>query len=333
MILTMTNDDIGLSNVNEVEQHAIRSKTRTISFFNQKGGVGKTTTAVNVSHILAEVYHKKVLLIDFDSQGSASLFCGIPIWDGSIPNIGSLITPFAVQGIRATIDDILHVITRGTYTKNVQKKGEFGWEKQTLEYPFDIIPVCGAETSVGELAVHNRNNFIYQNIEYSYFMLKLIVDTIVKECDYDYIIIDTNPSLSSFAINALFASDFLIVPTTMAPEAISGIQSIFKRLEELNLVYPYFAPLGVLYQKCDEKRSLDRSIIEASMFNEFKTRIPDVNTKISKSVNESLIPSMRTEKQYATFRQAFIDLCREIMERIKEFEDENGEIQRIELEY
>lgn len=329
----MINDDIGLNNVNEVEQHAIRSKTRTISFFNQKGGVGKTTTAVNVSQILAEVYSKKVLLIDFDSQGSASLFCGIPIWDGSIPNIGSLITPFAVQGIRATIDDILHVITRGTYTKNVQKKGEFGWEKQTLEYPFDIIPVCGAETSVGELAVHNRNSFIYQNIEYSYFMLKLIVDTIVKECDYDYIIIDTNPSLSSFAINALFASDFLIVPTTMAPEAISGIQSIFKRLEELNLVYPYFAPLGVLYQKCDEKRSLDRSIIEASMFNEFKTRIPDVNTRISKSVNESLIPSMRTEKQYLAFRQSFIDLCKEIMERIKDFEDENGEIQRIELEY
>ena len=119
----------------------------------------------------------------------------------------------------------------------------------------------------------------------------------------------------------------------MAPEAVNGIQSIFRRLEELNLVYPYFAPLGIVYQKYDGKRTLDKSILETSVFDEFETKIPDVNTKVSKSINEGLIPAMRTEKQYATFRQAYIDLCGEIIERIKKYEDENGKIQRIRVQY
>ena len=324
---------IGAENAQQITQDTIKTNTKVIAINNQKGGVAKSTTSVNVAQILAEVYEKNVLLIDFDAQGSASLMTNIPIWDDSMPNIGDLITPLALHGIRPTIDDILNTVTRGTYEKKYQVKGEFGWKTKVEEYPFDIIPVCGTEISIGELAIHDRENFIYQNVEYSYFMLKLVVDTIVEECNYDYIVIDTNPSLSAFAINALFASDFLIVPTTMAPEAISGIQAIFKRLEELNLVYPYFAPLGIVYQKFDGKRTLDRNILESSIFDEFETKIPDVNTKVSKSINDSLIPSMRKEKQFATFRQAFIDLCGEIIQRIEKYEDENGKIQRIRLEY
>lgn len=324
---------MGTENAAQIAQDTIRTNTKVIAINNQKGGVAKSTTSVNTAQILAEVYKKNVLLIDFDAQGSASLMTNIPIWDQNMPNIGDLITPFALYGKRATIDEILSTVTRGTYKKTYQEKGQFGWKYKQEEYPFDIIPVCGTEISVGELAIHDRENFIYENVEYSYFMLKLVVDTIVEECNYDYIIIDTNPSLSAFAINALFASDFLIVPTTMAPEAISGINAIFKRLEELNLVYPYFAPLGIVYQKFDGKRTLDRNILENSIFDEFETKIPDVNTKVSKSINDSLIPSMRTEKQYASFRKAFIDFCGEVIERIEKYEDENGKIQRIRLDY
>lgn len=326
-------DTIGAGETQGVPQDYIKTNTKIIAINNQKGGVMKSTTSVNVAQILAEVYHKNVLLIDFDSQGSSSLYCNVPIWDSTIPNIGDLITPFALYGKRASIDDILNSITRGKYEKTYQEKGKFGWKHKMEEYPFDILPVCGTEISIGELAIHNRESFIYQNVEYSYFMLKLITDTIAEECNYDYVIIDTNPSLSAFAINALFASDFLIIPTTMAPEAVNGIQSIFRRLEELNLVYPYFAPLGIVYQKYDGKRTLDKSILETSVFDEFETKIPDVNTKVSKSINEGLIPAMRAEKQYATFRQAYIDLCGEIIERIKKYEDENGKIQRIRVQY
>ena len=302
----------------------MEGQTRVIAIFNQKGGVGKTTTAVNLAAIFSETFKKKVLLIDVDAQGTATLMCNIPTWDETIPNLGWLLSPFAVQGKRATIDEILTCITRGTYEKSYRKKGEFEWKKEEQEYPFDILPVCGIEVSIAELAINNRNNYIWEHPEESFFMLKMIVDTIIQECNYDYIIIDTNPSLSSFAINALFASDYLIVPTTMTPESINGINAIFKRLEELNLIYPYFQPLGIVYQKYNGGRTLDKDILKNSIFVEFENKIPDVNTKISKSINDNLIPALRTTKEYESFRNAYIHLCQEVQDKINEIEAKGG---------
>lgn len=257
--------------------------------------------------------------------------CNIPTWDDSIPNIGRIIAAYAVDGYQATIDEILSCITNGTYIKNIREKGKFGWIKEEKKYPFDILPVCGPELSIGELAIHDRDNFIYKNIELSFYMLKIVLDKIVKYCDYDYIIVDANPSLSCFAINSLVASDYLIIPTTMATEAVNGIQAIFKRLEELNLVIPYFKPLGIVYQKYDGDRVLDRDIVNNTIFEEFKTKIPDVNTRISQSINENFIPSMRTDKKYLDLRNAYIELCKEIEQKIKDSEKINGPIVRVEI--
>lgn len=302
--------------------------TRVICVYNQKGGVGKSTTAVNISQIMAEVKNKKTLLIDFDSQGTATLMCNIPTWDDSIPNIGQLISGIAVSGNIPEIDEILSCITNGTYIKNTQEKGKFGWKREEKKYPFDILPVCGADLSIGELAINNRQSFIYKHVELSYFMLKIITDKIVEECDYDYIIIDANPSLSMFAVNALVASDYMIIPTTMTTEAVNGIQSIFSRLEELNLVIPFFHPLGIVYQKFDGVRTLDKEILENTIFEEFKAKIPDVNSKISQSINDNFIPAMRTDKKYLPIRQAYIELVNEIEEKIYLYEKENGTIVR-----
>lgn len=308
-----------------------KEQAKVICVYNQKGGVGKSTTAVNISQILAEVYDKKTLLVDFDSQGTATLMCNIPTWDDTIPNIGQLISSFAIDGYRADIDEILGCITNGTYFKNEQKKGSFGWVKTENRYPFDILPVCGADLSIGELASNNKDNFIYKNIELVYYMLKLIIDKIVTNCNYDYIIIDANPSLSTFAVNALVASDYMIIPTTMTTEAVNGIQAIFKRLEELNLVIPFFHPLGIVYQKYDGVRTLDKEILENTMFDEFEAKIPDVNSKISQSINDNFIPSMRTDKKYMPLRTAYINLVKEIEEKIDVYETKNGRIKRNEM--
>ena len=302
--------------------------TRVICVYNQKGGVGKSTTAVNISEIMAEVRNKKVLLVDFDSQGTATLMCNIPTWDDSIPNIGRLISSFALDGYIPEIDDILSCVTNGTYIKNIQEKGKFGWIKEENKYPFDILPVCGADLSIGELAINNRESFIYKNVELSYYMLKIIIDKVVKYCNYDYIIIDANPSLSMFAVNALVASDYMIIPTTMTTEAVNGIQSIFKRLEELNLVIPYFHPLGIVYQKYDGIRTLDKEILENTMFEEFEAKIPDVNSRISQSINDNFIPAMRVDKRYLPLRNAYIQLVDEIEYKIKKYEEEHGTIVR-----
>lgn len=308
-----------------------KKNARVICVYNQKGGVGKSTLSVNVSQILAEVKQKNTLLIDFDAQGTATLMSNIPTWDDSIANVGRLISSYAVNGYRADIDEILSCITNGTYIKSTQKKGVFGWQREEITYPFDILPVCGPELSIGELAIHNRENFIYKNVELSFFMLKLIVDRIVKYCNYDYIIIDANPSLSSFAINSLVASDYLIVPTIMATEAVNGIQAIFQRLEELQLVIPFFHPLGIVYQKFDGIRTLDKDIVSNTIFDEFKTKIPDVNTKISQSINDNFIPAMRTDKRYFPLRESYIRLVDEIENKIEEYERANGQIVRKEM--
>ncbi len=306
-----------------------KKQARCIVFYNQKGGVSKTTSAVCCSQILGEIYNEKVLLIDFDSQGSASLMSNIDILDDSLPSIGTLTCAYAINGHRATIDEILDCVDRGTYEKNFQKKGEFGWEKKEVEYAFDILPVRGVDLSISELALHNPDNYIYKNVNKSFFILKMIIDSIIQECDYTYILVDANPSLSSFALNALFASDYLIVPTTMTPESVSGISSIFARLEELNLVYPYFEPLGILYQKFSGHRTLDKLILNNTVFEPFETKIPDVNTKVSKSINEGVIPVCRTDKAYIELRQSYIDLCKEIMNRIELKEHEHGKLERV----
>lgn len=311
----------------------MKKHTRVITIFNQKGGVAKTTTTVNIAAIMGDVLKKKVLIIDFDAQGSATLMCNLPNWDEEILDIGDLLEGFALDGIVADNDDILSAIHKGGYEKNVQtfnqKERKLEWNLQKIDFPFDIIPVCGTALSIAELAIHRRESFIYQKVEYSFYMLKIIVDKIVNFNYYDYIIIDANPSLSNFAINSLAAADYLIVPTTMTLESISGINNILNRLKELNLMFPHFHTLGILYQRFSGRRTLDRNILDEMDFDEFETKIPDVNTKVSKSISEGKIPSLRnTERDYANFRQSYIDLCNEIEEKIERFESEKGEIQR-----
>ena len=306
-----------------------KNRAKVIVFYNQKGGVSKTTSAVCCSQILGEVYKDKVLLIDFDSQGSASLMSNIDLWNDEQPSIGTLTADYALEGHQASINEILDCVDRGKYEKNIQKKGEFGWEKKEVDYSFDILPVRGIELSISELAVYNKKTFIYQHVERAYFILKLIVDRIIRECDYDYILIDANPSLSLFAINALFASDYLIVPTTMTPESVNGIASIFARLEELNLVYPYFEPLGILYQKFSGKRTLDKLILNNTVFEPFETKIPDVNSRVSKSIDEGMIPVCKMDKSYKGLRESYIELCQEIKDRIEEKEQAHGRLTRV----
>lgn len=306
-----------------------KNRAKCIAIYNQKGGVAKTTTSVCCAQILGEALDKNVLLIDFDSQGSASLMTGIETWDDSSPSIGTLMSDIAIDGHRPAIWEIMDCVSRGKYEHRYQIKGKFGWKTKMKEYDFDILPVRGVDLSVAELALHNDANWVYKNVSKSFLMLKMIVDTIIMEGNYDYIIIDSNPSLSAHAINALFASDYLIVPTTMTPESINGISAIFARLEELNLVYPYFEPLGILYQKFSGNRTLDKLILNNTVFEPFETKIPDVNTKISKSINEGIIPVCKKDKAYAPLRKAYIELCQEIEKRIIKKEAEHGKLQRV----
>ena len=177
---------------------------KIIAFANQKGGVGKTTSAVNVAASLG-ILGKKTLLIDLDPQGNATSGVGIP-----------------KRSLKGTVKEVLtgemdiKTVVLGTNYKNLS-----------------IIPT-NVSLSGAEFDLYNDEGSEY-NLKDA---LKGISD------DYDYIIIDCPPSLGMLTVNAFVASDGILVPMQAefyAVEGLSQLISTTKRVkklynEELNIV-------------------------------------------------------------------------------------------------
>lgn len=160
---------------------------KTICVVNQKGGVGKTTTAVNLGASLA-VVNKKTLIVDFDPQGNASSGLGLDKQDieNNIYNalIGEINIKEAIYSVhKSSLNDCLHVSPSNT-------------------------ELTGAEV---ELLHLDDKEYILKN------MLLMIKD------EYEYIIIDCPPSLGILTINALTAADSVLVPIQCEYYALEGL--------------------------------------------------------------------------------------------------------------
>ena len=160
-------------------ERKVNRKTKIISVVNQKGGVGKTTTAVNLSTALAAI-NKKVLLIDLDPQGNLSTGLGIKSEDREI-NVYDLIMVEKMSMEHALIN---------------------------TKIPFlDIVPsginLSGIEFELSDDI--NKNKKLYNKIS--------IIDS-----KYDFIIIDCPPSLGILTINSLVTSDLIFTCTTWLRE-------------------------------------------------------------------------------------------------------------------
>ena len=145
---------------------------RIIAVANQKGGVGKTTTAINLSASLA-VLEKKILLIDADPQGNATSGCGIDKKTGLL----TLYNIFAQQ-------NVINEVILETEIKNLQ-----------------IVP------STGDLVGAEIELIQYPERE---FILKKTLDAVSSK--YDYIFIDCPPSLGLLTVNALVAAQTVLMP-------------------------------------------------------------------------------------------------------------------------
>ena len=159
---------------------------RIIAIANQKGGVGKTTTSINLSSCLAEL-GKKVLLVDIDPQGNATSGVGI-----------------VKQNLENTVYDLF--IEECTVSECLT---------QSVVDNLNVLPsnvnLSGAEIDL--IGVENRE-----------FILKNILDTI-KDL-YDYIIIDCPPSLNVLTVNAMTAADSVIVPIQCEYYALEGLSQL-----------------------------------------------------------------------------------------------------------
>ncbi|MDE5984374.1 MAG: AAA family ATPase [Eubacterium sp.] len=212
---------------------------KTISIFNQKGGVGKTTTCINFAAALG-IKGKKTLLIDIDPQGNTTSGVGIDKSDIEVSSYDVLINDVPVKdAIQQTRFKNLYVLPAN-------------------------MNLAGAELELAE----NESRFK---------VLKKALAAVVM--DYDYIIIDCPPSLGLLSLNSLTASDTLIVPLQCEYYALEGLSQLISTVRTVKQNYNEHLELeGVVFTMYDSRLKLNQQVMdEVDKFfpnKTYKSRIP-----------------------------------------------------------
>lgn len=196
-------------------------KTKTISVLNQKGGVGKTTSAVNIASFLA-ITETPVLIIDMDPQGNAS-------------------TGLGVGNQKLTIYDLL--INNKNINSTIQKT------------EIDFLEIIPSNSQLAGAEIELVSMFTRETI------LKQIIQNVVGK--YKYIIIDCPPSLGLLTINALTASDSIIIPIQCEYYALDGLSQLLNtiRLVQKNL-NSNLTIEGILITMFDSRLNLSQQVLK-----------------------------------------------------------------------
>ena len=228
---------------------------KIISLVNQKGGVGKTTTSINLAAALGKE-GKKVLLIDFDPQGNAST--GLGLNNNDFDN------------------DIYMVIT-----------GREEIKKAIIKTKFKNLSVIPATINLAGVDVEFVQRMLEDNTFKPNEQLRIILSEVSKV--YDYIIIDCQPSLGILTMNALVASDSVIIPVQCEYFALEGITQLLNSIIRVqNNMNPNLRIGGVLLTMLDGRTNIGLEVIE-EVRKCFKTRV--FNTIIPRLVRLVEAPS------------------------------------------
>ena len=252
-----------------------------ISIINQKGGVGKTTTVINLAAGLSQ-QNKKILVIDLDPQGNAT-------------------TGLGLSNMENSTDTIYGVLNGTKEISEVIKKTQF----ENLDLITSNVDLSGLEVETAEDA--NRA-----------FILKLKLTSYSNNSRglYDYILIDCPPSLSLLTVMALVSSHSLVVPLQAEFFALEGLTQLMKTIERIKVsLNPELMIRGILLTMYDKRNKLSSQVVKEARdyFNEkvYSTVIPR-NVRLSEAPSHGMPvliydKSCPGSKSYFSFTDEFIN--------------------------
>ena len=230
------------------------SKTEILSIINQKGGVGKTTTAINLAAALAQK-NKKILVIDFDPQGNAT-------------------TGLGLSNSESSDETIYRVLNGNKNISKVIKKTQF----ENLDLVSSNVDLSGLEV---ETASDSRRAFILKEQIMAY-----LKDFTGK---YEYIFIDCPPSLSLLTVMALVASHSLLVPLQTEFFALEGLTQLMKTIDRVKInLNSELKIKGILLTMYDKRNKLSSQVAKEAR-DYFKEKV--YSTVIPRNVRLSEAPS------------------------------------------
>lgn len=251
--------------------------TKVIAIANNKGGCGKTSVVSNLGYALSEMGYK-ILLIDSDMQMNLTYSYGHE-----------------------------RNMEKNLYNAIIEETKEI--DKYILDTKYNNIDMIISDFSLAAIESVLFTKAFRESI------FKVMLDPLINKGIYDFIIIDTNPTLGIFNYNILNASHYVIVPVELSAFGILGLDILTKFIDDVKRANTELKLLGVVRTKVDNRENItkeaDSVLIDVFGDNLFDTSIPiDTNIKRAQWKREPLTNKTRAKKAYQELAREVINLVR-----------------------